>query len=220
MAATLPVQHDNRPRTTRRGGQLLVNFWARISYDFPRRSQLWEYFELDPSAGPGAPRKSLGGELWVNTTLYSFSANAAQCVASDMGFDILRPNWLQDTTFITTNYLLRQPEPGRHWSNYTLCDLYKIPNTLGMTNSWVVANSSLAQPVRLEGPDSFDHPSWRSILEYTQDFEVLPGAFPAGTFDVPGACANGTAAADAESAGLDRAFMPMALHASIRQALG
>lgn len=195
------------------GGLLPVSFWARISYDFPRRSQLWEYFELDPSE-QGKPRKSLGGELWINETLFSFTANAAQCVSDNLGFDIIRPDWLQDTNYATTNFLLRQPEAGQHWSNYSLCDLYKIPNTLGMTNSWVVVNSSIAQPVRLEGPDNFDHPDWRSILEYTTDFEVLD-EFPADTFAVPKSCLNASAVRDNK----DRTYMPAALFASIRRAL-
>jgi hypothetical protein len=196
------------------GGLLMVSFWARISYDFPRRRQLWEYFELDPS-DPSQPRKSLGGELWLNETLYSFSAQATQCVSDNLGFDIIRPDWLQGATYTSSNYLLRQPEAGRHWSNYSLCDLYTLPNTLGMTNSWVVANSSMAQPVRLEGPDNIDNPDWRSILEHTNDFEVLGGEFPAGTFDLPKSCAN----ASASLANQNRTYMAAALFVNIRRAL-
>ena len=125
--------------------------------------------------------------------MYSLGGDGT-CYTTNLGFDILRPNWLQGTTYDTTNFVLRQPNVGESYcSQYQLADLYKIPNSLGMTNSWVVANSSIAAPIRLMGPDDFDEPSWRSILEYSS-FEPVDG-FANGTFAIPKNCnrTDGTA---------------------------
>ena len=51
-------------------------------------------------------------------------------------------------------------------SNYIQADLYQVLNTIAMTNSWLALESPIAEPVRLEGPDDFDHPDAVSILEF------------------------------------------------------
>ena len=180
------------------GGRLSVSFWAEIHYDFPRRRQLWQYYSLDPSVPGGAGRQSFGGELWVNESLYELSPGNAKCSMTNLGFDIIRPDWLQGTHYLTTNFLLRQPEPGQHWSNYTRSDLYTLPNTIGLTNSWVVEDSKIAQPVRLEGPDDFDQPSWRSILEYGA-FRAVDGDLPDKMFEIPAACKKNSSSSSSSS---------------------
>ena len=176
---------------------LATGLRARLRYDFPARSQLWEYFDVET-------RAPMGGELWVGEMLYSFD-QSGDCQASNMTFDIIRPDWLQGTHYVTSNFLLRQPvskfqntRPGCNFSDYMLSDLYKLPNTLGMTNSWLVADSPIAEPVRLEGPDDFDKPSWRSILEY-HDFSPI-SSFGSGVFDVPAACKKYVALLESQDA--------------------
>ena len=135
-------------------------------------------------------------------------------------FGILRPDWLTGTTFSTTNYLLRQPTPSsipRGVSNYTLADLFKVPNTLGMTNSWLVTDSPIGEPIRLEGPDRvvrrrlslcmhdglenttprdpqlpLSHPSPQDQPSWRSVLEFSTfspqTSFPAGVFAIPAAC--------------------------------
>ena len=173
------------------GGILLeTSFFARLRYDFPSRSQIWQYYDLaDPS-------KYIGGELWVGEMLYELGSDGS-CFSSNMTFDIIRPDWLQGTDFATTNFLLRQPAntanpPGL--SNYTRSDLFKLPNTIGMTNSWLVADSPIAEPIRLEGPNDFNHPTFRSILEYA-NFEPQKSISPS-VFHIPAACNKSATGAD------------------------
>ena len=132
-------------------GVLGVNFFARLRYDFPAGRQIWDYFDLANHS------HYIGGELWAGDMLFELGADGS-CYGSNMTFGIIRPNWLQGTTYSTTNYLLRQPTAASNpsgLSNYTLADLFKVPNTVGMTNSWLVADSPIAEPIRLEGPNDF-----------------------------------------------------------------
>ena len=75
-------------------------------------------------------------------------------------------------------------------SAYTFSDLFQVMNTIAMTNSWLVADSPIAEPVRLEGPDDFNQPSYVSILEFG-DFEKVD-SFDASVFAVPPSCHNKT----------------------------
>lgn len=167
--------------------QLYVPLLARLRYDFPNRNQLWEYADLE-----GNPA---GGELWRNYTMFSYDAEMSECWVTEFDFSIVTPTWLQTTVYTTTNYLLRQPVQGKDGDcsndpgNYTISDLYKIPNTLGMTNSWLIADSPIAEPIRLEGPDDFDNPDSVSILEYAT-FESLEDNFDDVVFEVPEVCEN------------------------------
>eukprot|EP00946_MAST-07B_sp_MAST-7B-sp1_P002944 g2944.t1 len=196
-------------------GQLTVTCFAQLFYDFPRRRQLWQYSSLDPSTPGGGGRKLLGGELWINETLYEISPGDEECLTTNLGFDIVQPDWLQKTHYQTTNFLLRQPKPGQHWSNYTSSDLFTLPNTIGMTNSWLVEDSKIAEPVRLEGPDDDKHVSWRSILEYSI-FKPIDGKLPDELFDVPAVCKNSSAA---ESSGLDPKYRGSGFFIGVQRAL-
>jgi hypothetical protein len=167
---------------------------SRLRYDFPERFQLWEYFDFDGN--------SEGGELWRN--LQTFDYDNSSCYIFNWTFSLVAPTWLQATTHATTNYLLRQPagildddggggsgssssscasnEPG----NYTRADLFKIRNTQGMTNSWLVADSPIAEPIRLEGPDDFENPTWIAILEFAT-FQAVD-SFDDDIFAIPDVC--------------------------------
>jgi hypothetical protein len=160
------------------GVQLRTGLHARLRYSFPSRQQLWQYFDASGSY--------IGGELWVKTFVYQISPTG-KCSHTDMGFDIIRPDWLQGTHYISTHYLLRPPVHNQGFVNYTKADLFQIPNTLGMTNSWVVEDSPIAEPIRLEGPDDFSQPSYVSILEFA-DFQPVEADFPAAVFDVDTYC--------------------------------
>ena len=70
---------------------------------------------------------------------------------------MLRPDWLVHTTYAGSHYLLRQPSPhgtnGLCYSPYNeLADLFQDPAPIGgITNNWLVYNSSIGEPMRLEG---------------------------------------------------------------------
>lgn len=176
---------------------------ARLRYDFKRAdggapSQLWEYF--NPDTG-----ENVGNELWVGDILYNYGKEGKGCTKGNMTFGILRPDWLQGTHYTSTHFLLRQlPNDanatscaGRK-SNYTKADLFQIPNTIAMTNSWVVADSPVAEPIRLEGPDDFNKPKFVSILEYVNFVPQPDTPFPTGTFTPPASCGTGKTDAEGE----------------------
>eukprot|EP00466_Bigelowiella_natans_P012027 jgi/Bigna1/85927/estExt_fgenesh1_pg.C_70035 len=176
IAMSQPVK-DNRTLTT--------GLRARLRYDFPARSQLWEYFDMET-------RAPVGGELWIDEILYSFDGKD-NCAVTNMTFDIISPNWLQGTHYASTNFLLRQSvskfteeETACNFSDYTLSDLFQLPNTIAMTNSWLVVDSPIAEPIRLEGPDDFNEPTYRSILEY-RTFKPV-SKFDASVFAIPAPC--------------------------------
>ena len=172
--------------------KLITGIFARLRYDFPKRRQLWEYFDMKTG-------KSVGGELWVGTMLYNLNADSSQCYVSNMTFDILRPNWLQGTNYLTTNYLLRQSlENSCGPVNYTDADLFTLPNTVGLTNSWLVANSPIAEPIRLMGPDNPSEPKTRSILEYIT-FQPVSKPFDDSIFKIPSSCKSESVKSVSES---------------------
>lgn len=128
----------------------------------------------------------MGAELWVGKSLYSLdlSKSPATCTVTPINLEILRPNWLQSASYLTTQYLLRQA--AGPISNYTLADLYQAPAVIGGEhNSWVVANSSIAEPIRLEGPDIAGSPDL-AILEF-QTFEAVE-SFDTSVFAIPSSC--------------------------------
>ena len=51
----------------------------------------------------------IGSELWVGEYVYQITPDRKTCEGTNMGFDIIRPDWLQGTKYVSTNYLLRQP---------------------------------------------------------------------------------------------------------------
>ena len=124
--------------------------------------------------------------------IYYLSADRTQCSHQNLTFDILKPNWLQQTKYISTNYLLRQSFANSCGPvNYTDADLFQIPNTVGMTNSWLVADSKIAEPIRLMGPDNTNKPKTRSILEY-MTFEPVTKQFDDSVFTIPKSCSSNT----------------------------
>lgn len=166
------------------GAHLALNWTGRLRYDSPSGQQLLEYFLLSgPQTG-----ELFYSELWVGHTLYKWGVGVP-CFGTSLSIGILRPDWLQSASYFHTNYLLRQ---RNGWSDYTLCDLYLEPAPVGgMTNSWVVVNSSLAEPVRLEGPVNFDpaHPIM-GIFEFMSFRPV--SEFDPAVFRVPTQCKNAT----------------------------
>lgn len=166
--------------------QLTVNTLARLRYDFPGRRQRWDYAYINGT--------DAGYETWINTTLYYVDPTETECYPYDVGLYVLKPEWLTATNYLTTQYLRRQPpvpsdiariavlEPN----NYTLSDLYQLEAPLGMTNSWVVADSPIGEPTRLEGPQDFDNPDYVSILEFTTF--VPQEIFDETVFQLPDAC--------------------------------
>eukprot|EP00943_MAST-04B_sp_MAST-4B-sp1_P002821 g2821.t1 len=169
-----------------KNNKLITSVFARLRYDYTNRRQLWEYFDIKTG-------DSLGGELWIGTMLYYLNANRSECQVKNMTFDILKPTWLQQTKYITTNYLLRQSFANACGPvNYTDADLFQIPNTVGMTNSWLVANSPIAEPIRLMGPDNTNEPTSRSILEYIT-FQPHSKPFDESVFKIPKSCSGSSA---------------------------
>ena len=184
--------------------ELYVSLLGRLRYDFPSRNQLWEFFDLE-----GNPD---GGELWRDLTTYDYDQDSCYifnwwvfCVCRPRQlylmpflfhrtFSLIAPTWLQAAHYTSTNYLLRQPatRPDGSYTNtpgnYTKADLFKMRNTMGMTNNWLVADSSIAEPIRLEGPDDFDNPESVAILEFSS-FEER-GEFDESIFDIPDICKN------------------------------
>eukprot|EP00757_Euglenozoa_sp_SAG-D1_P020737 gene20738-1116_t len=63
-------------------------------------------------------------------------------------------------------------------------------NSLTLNSSLFVKTLFHAEPVRLEGPTSEAHPSFKSIQEYLT-FKPQ-SSFPAGTFAIPEACKTAT----------------------------
>ena len=164
-----------------KNNEIVTSVFARLRYDYPRRRQLWEYFDLKT-------QKPVASELWIGMIIYYLSADRTQCSHQNLTFDILKPNWLQQTKYISTNYLLRQSFANSCGPvNYTDADLFQIPNTVGMTNSWLVADSKIAEPIRLMGPDNTDKPKTRSILEY-MTFEPVTKQFDDSVFTIPKSC--------------------------------
>ena len=107
---------------------------------------------------------------------------------------MLRPDWLVHTKYVTTHYLDRQPPKpnasagGVCYTPYSeLSDLFQDPAPIGgMTNNWLVSNSSIGEPFRLEGPDNFAHPTYLSIQDYLSFVPVTH--HDPHTFDVPSTC--------------------------------
>ena len=169
------------------GPTLHVDLRARLRYDVTKLRQHWEYYDLDSGA-------KTGGELWVGHVMYSYDAD--ECFASNFTFGIVGPTWLQQTNYTTTNHLIRQASKGydgqvlkpeeENIVGYTLGDLFQFPNSLGMTNSWLVADSEIAEPIRLEGPDDFSNPDHVSVLEYASFVPV--DSFNDAVFDIPDVC--------------------------------
>lgn len=172
---------------------LQVKLRSRLRYDFPTRSQLWEYWALSNSS-TAKDKKPEFAELWINETLYEldWSTDPPGCYMSKIGLEVLRPDWLVHTTYVGSHYLLRQP--SRHGINslcYTpsneLSGLFQDPAPIGgITNNWLVFNSSIGEPMRLEGPDDFAHPTWLTVQEYSS-FEGVARHDPA-TFAIPASC--------------------------------
>lgn len=172
------------------GSQLSVKLGSRLRYDFPNRRQLWEYFDVQDSK-----RVVSFSELWINNTLYELdhSTSPWTCTETQIDLEILRPDWLVHTTYVSTHFLLRQPEA---WGNasescfastYQSSDLFQDPAPIGgMTNNWLLANSSMAEPIRLEGPDNFARPTWLTVQEWSS-MKALK-KHESGTFDIPPSC--------------------------------
>eukprot|EP00966_Prymnesium_polylepis_P058599 1357236-Prymnesium_polylepis.2 len=100
---------------------------------------------------------------------------------------------LVHTKYVASHYLDRQPPPNAsaHGVCYTpyseMSDLFQDPAPIGgITNNWLVFNSSIGEPFRLEGPDDFQHPTWLTIQDYLS-FEPVEQHEP-HTFDVPPGC--------------------------------
>ena len=136
--------------------KLHTDLFTKLYYSWPDMRQLWRFFDLETGAETGA-------ELWAGTILYEIGgpfANPTSCSTYDVKMRILKRDWMNSTVYKTTNYLLGQSTSG--YGNYTLSDLWLAPAVVGgETNSWTVANSTIAQPVRLEGPDQFSGNFWR-----------------------------------------------------------
>mmetsp|Transcript_27554 Transcript_27554/g.72441 ORF Transcript_27554/g.72441 Transcript_27554/m.72441 type:complete len:441 (+) Transcript_27554:28-1350(+) len=168
---------------------LSVQLGSRLRYDFPNRRQRWEYWNVsDPTSTP------IFAEVWINTTLYELdlSTNPPRCSASSIDLEILRPDWPVHMPYISTHYLIRQPpQPQPGGVCFTpinqLSDLYQDPAPIGgITNNWFVFNSSIAEPIKLEGPDDFANPTWLTVQDYTSFFPVEEHG--PGTFDIPPGC--------------------------------
>ena len=119
---------------------------------------------------------------------------------SPFKLEVLRPDWLVHTRYVATHYLDRQPPPnatagGVCYTPYSeLSDLYQDPAPIGgMTNNWLSFNSSIGEPIRLEGPDDFAHPTWVSIQDYLS-FTAVDHHDP-HTFDIPSTCKPPSASA-------------------------
>ena len=174
------------------GAQLTTKLGSRLRYDFPMRRQLWEYWNVDD-----AQRRVVFAELWINTTLYELdfsNGSPPQCSETQIDLEILRPDWLVHTTYVSSHYLLRQPDSlnatkACFASTYQISDLFQDPAPIGgMTNNWLVANSTMAEPVRLEGPDNFARPTWLTVQEWSSMNPVKE--HDPGTFDIPASCHN------------------------------
>ena len=172
--------------------QLTTKLGSRLRYDFPMRRQLWEYWNVDD-----AQRRVVFAELWINTTLYELdfsNGSSPQCSETQIDLEILRPDWLVHTTYVSSHYLLRQPDSlnatkACFASTYQISDLFQDPAPIGgMTNNWLVANSTMAEPVRLEGPDNFARPTWLTVQEWSSMNPVKE--HDPGTFDIPASCHN------------------------------
>jgi len=173
------------------GAQLTTKLGSRLRYDFPMRRQLWQYWNVTDST-----RKVIFAELWINSTLYEldYSESPPSCAVTQIELEILRPDWLVHTTYVSTHFILRQPKSLNASSScfaptYQISDLFQDPAPIGgMTNNWLVANSSMAEPVRLEGPDNFARPTWLTVQEWSS-MKAVKEHVP-GTFDIPSSCTN------------------------------
>ena len=103
-----------------------------------------------------------------------------------MTFEILRPNWPNFTNYVSTNWLLRQPQidasTGHATSltpEFTYSDLRAISNGIGVVNHWTVSNQdgnqTTAETVRLEGPFILRNTNARLVLDFTS-FTPMVGA--------------------------------------------
>jgi len=167
-----------------------ASFHSWMAYDFAKRSQLWAYTDIHTG-------QSAGGELWAGDMLYSFDGSGA-CNVTNMTFSILRPDWMNMTNYMTTNWLLRQPRLvhnemiGITAPEFTYSDLRSAYNGIGMVNTWVVskpnANDTTAESVRIEGPFVFTDTSKRLVLDFTTFTPMPHSTFGNGTFAVPAGC--------------------------------
>lgn len=181
---------------------MAVALTARLWYDWIGKRQRWDYFDINTG-------KSVGGEMWIGKTLYEIGPGPnPSCYPVSMSIGILMPWWLNSTTYTDTFYLLQQagiaPPPLASssteivqpaaaypgYSNYTSADLWQEPAPIGgTTNSWIVADSKIGEPVRLVGPDDSAQPTWLGILEYSK-FQPATSPFPESIFALPKSCGS------------------------------
>lgn len=132
--------------------RLHIKLGSRLRYDFPRKRQLWEYSDVDDPSNT-----VIFAELWINFTLYEldFSTNPPRCDANPFQLEVLRPDWLVHTKYISSHYLDRQPPPpnktagGVCYNPYSeLSDLFQDPAPIGgMTNSAPMVVKPVSPPV-------------------------------------------------------------------------
>jgi hypothetical protein len=160
--------------------EILLQVQSQLSYDYPNSRQRFDYYE------GSLVDKPYGSELWLasESLICEIDWMVPSCDCFTFVLPSLSPNWLANSTYVMSTYLLDVMNSSR----YKYTDLWTKAAPLGITQSFTVNGSNIAQPVRLGGPGTDVPNSW-SILEFTS-FEKVT-SFDSGFFVKPSFCKSG-----------------------------
>ena len=155
--------------------RVLTSFY----YDYSAAEQAYFYYDIDDQS----LQNPTFAEIWDQKDGYIYSVDYPSKTCSGLKFDLgpLRRNWLQDATKVLDTFV-----PSSLFHYYQKATLFTKQAPLGLTQSYVVFNSSIAQPVNLGGPASLSTSNSWSILEFNT-FTPLQQV-PAGIFTLPPYC--------------------------------